>query len=87
MDKRKGVQFHAKDLGEKQAREIAEVGVIPCRTQHPVGHKFEMGGQQFVVTGYTTKEGFLDAIGGVGLDREGFSTVPDGYYFQMISTD
>lgn len=71
---------------EQTAREMAAVGMVPLRRgPHPVGFRFEVGGQPFVVTGPATEAEFLMAFE----EHVGVS-IPAGYpgaLYYRVSTD
>lgn len=72
------------------AEQMAQVGIVPSAAgpeQEPIGHRFELAGQPFVVTGYATREEFLDAVERAGFPVAVFRHCPDGYHFQRVSTD
>ena len=83
--------MNVSDIDRETAMEMARVGVAPSDTgpeEEPVGHRFEMAGQTFVVTGYTDRAGFMAAVLASGVPQPWrFKDVPDGMYFQRISTD
>jgi hypothetical protein len=85
-----GVAIEAADVDQRQVREMAAVGIIPSLQgpdTEPIGHKFEICGQTFVVTGYATRDEFLAAVEREGLPVHIFKQVPAKYYFQKVSTD
>jgi len=86
-----GVHFDSpNDVGLSYAKEMAAVGIVPTSVgpeQEPIGHRFQMAGQWFVVTGYTSREAFIEAATRV-IGRGGWDECPDSLkFFQCISTD
>lgn len=71
------------------AREIAAVGIVPeAPPCSRIGDRFYIAGHPFAVTGYATREEFLDAVNQAGLeDDENFKAVPPGLHFLRVSTD
>jgi hypothetical protein len=71
----------------KVAMEAALVGIMPSKRQFAIGLIFHLAGATFAVTGYATKEEFMDKL------REEFphkqwSELPAEYiYFLRVSTD
>ena len=75
---------------KEQAAEIAKVGMCPSKAgpkKRPIGTRVKIAGHPFTVTGYATKEEFLAAVEAAGLPVRLFAGVPDGMYFQRLSTD
>jgi hypothetical protein len=78
------------DVTIETAKEMAAVGIIPSKEgpdKEPVGYRFTMAGQVFVVTGYVTREEFLAAVADAGFPVAIFAQCPRNYHFQRISTD
>lgn len=67
---------------------MLRVGIVPSQegpNKEPIGHKFRMGGVTIVVTGYATKEEFLEAAQ-LNLPEQFhiLKQVPDGLFFQCV---
>ena len=87
-----GAKMDASEVSVETAKEMAAVGIVPSAQgpdQEPIGFQFEMAGQVFSVMGYATKEEFLARAREVLPLRQVIilEQVPDGFYFQRISTD
>lgn len=68
---------------------MAAVGIIPSNVgpdKEPIGFRFRMAGQQFVVTGYVTQAEWFQAMADYGFAPEEYNNCPAPYY-QRISTD
>lgn len=82
--------LNVEDVDVDLAREMADVGIVPSTAgpeTEPVGHCFLMAGQLFKITGYATRKEFLTAVAKSGRSPVPFMAVPDGMFFQRISTD
>lgn len=63
MTDRTPIFFDTAEIQNIEAvQEMARVGIIVSREKAPVGHRFDMAGQRFVVTGHATREEFLEAV-------------------------
>jgi hypothetical protein len=76
---------HTNEVPEWVAREVAAVGIHPAIEQHPVGHVYTIAGQTFVITGYTTREAFLEAFHNV--TGRIADPPPEVQFFHLVSTD
>ena len=70
------------------AREIGQVGILPCIKLLDVGAVVWLGGYPFLVTGHTTKDRLIERMAEEGIDPEGFSeNFGPEYYYHTVSTD
>lgn len=76
------------NVDRRSAMEMLRVGIVPTSAFPPVGSVEVICGQPCVVTGYATREEFLGAVAGAGLDDiEAFQSCPHDLNFIRISTD
>lgn len=75
------------EIDQETAGEIAAVGIAPARFKEPLGRVLIFAGQRFIVTGYVTKEEFVEAAAAVGLPRDLLLQVPENHFFHRVSTD
>jgi len=86
---RKARNIDSDEMTNKQAWEVALVGILPSWIKHEIGKRFKMAGQPFIVTGYATKEEFIKAFNEQKFDDMNIKSFPnlDNLYFIRISTD
>lgn len=78
----------ASDVSLDTAMEIARVGIVPSSLLRPVGYIELIAGQPFTITGYATRDEFLQAVADADLeDQESFRSVSSDMYFLRVSTD
>lgn len=86
--RRTGILFKKPgDVDLDTAREMALVGIVPTADYDPIGARFTMAGQVFVVIGRATREEWLSAVEAAGFNRSDFDGPCPFNKFERIITD